>query len=76
MAGIYEGTDLADKTFYGFRLDAATGNLNFEITRGESTVVIPQDGYISDDDLKAWFWSPNAISVRFGNNGHLEMVIL
>ena len=27
MAGFYEGTDLADKTFYGFRLNVDTGQI-------------------------------------------------
>ena len=31
MAGFYEGTDLADKVFHGFRLNPDDGNLNVEI---------------------------------------------
>lgn len=76
MSGLYEGTDLADKTFYGFRLDAQSGNLDFEIIRDGIPVVLPQDGVIDPADLKAWFWSANAVSMRWNKNGHLEMVML
>ena len=44
MAGFYEGTDLADKVFYGFRLDPDTGNLNIEVL----------DGVTLEDKIKIW----------------------
>lgn len=76
MSGIYEGTDLADKTFYGFKLDGVSGKLSFEIVRDGTPVVLPQEGVFDADNPKAWFWSANAVSMRWGNKGHLEMVML
>jgi hypothetical protein len=44
--GFYTGTDYADKTFYGFKLIQATGDLNIDIINDDSTVQLPQPGYI------------------------------
>ena len=54
MSGFYEGSDLADKTFYGFRLNLDTGHLNVEIigpTDG-SVVALPQDNLFDKDDYR------------------------
>jgi hypothetical protein len=78
MAGFYEGTDLADKTLYGFRLDAATGNLNIEIigpTDGD-LVVLPQDGFIDSNDYKQALWTRDTLGFQWGNNGHLLVKIV
>lgn len=77
MPGIYQGTDLAEKTFYGLRLDAATGHLDMETIRdGSAPVVLPQLGVIDPNDYRTWFWSDNAVTLQWGDNGHLQMVIL
>lgn len=78
MSGLYTGTDLADKTFYGFRYDTNTGRLSVEIINdGETPVVLPQEGIIDSTDYKQWFWSQNTVQFRFSdNNGHLLMRML
>jgi hypothetical protein len=73
MAGFYEGSDLADKTFYGFRLDNATGNLNVEIINDGSPVVLPQDNVISVEDYKQWVWSRDTLQFQWGPGGHLQV---
>lgn len=76
MAGFYEGTDLADKTFYGFRLDPDTGNLNIEIINGESPVELPQEGIIDKYDYKTWVWSRDTLKFQFNEKGHLQVKFL
>lgn len=73
MAGFYEGTDLANKTFYGFRLDPDSGNLNIEIINGESPVVLPQDNAIDKYDYKQWVWTQDTLQFQWGSNGHLQV---
>lgn len=78
MAGLYEGTDLADKTFYGFRLNLDTGHLNVEIigpTDG-SVVALPQDNLFDKDDYRNWVWSRDTLRFQWGNNGHLQVRIV
>lgn len=76
MGGIYEGTDLADKTFYGFKLNAASGNLTIDIINSdnpEDVVVIPDPDNRHDNDYQHWFWSQDTIRFSFNSNGHLLM---
>ena len=76
MAGFYQGSDLANKTFYGFRLDPDTGNLNVEIINdGTSAVVLPQDDIIDKYDYKQWVWSQNTLDFQW-DKGHLQVKMI
>jgi hypothetical protein len=75
MPGIYTGTDLADKSFYGFRL-SISGNLSVEVIRGESPIVLPQEEAIDPNDYKTYVWSDNDLSFEWGPNGHIYMKML
>ena len=76
MAGFYEGTDLSNKTFYGFRLDPDTGNLNVEVINdGTSAVVLPQDDIIDKYDYKQWVWSQNTLDFQW-DKGHLQVKMI
>jgi hypothetical protein len=76
MAGFYEGSDLANKTFYGFRLDPDTGNLNVEVINdGTSAVVLPQDDIIDKYDYKQWVWSQNTLDFQW-DKGHLQVKMI
>jgi hypothetical protein len=76
MAGFYEGSDLSNKTFYGFRLDPDTGNLNVEIINdGTSAVVLPQDDIIDKYDYKQWVWSQNTLDFQW-DKGHLQVKMI
>lgn len=76
MSGFYEGSALADKTFYGFRL-STTGDLNVEIINdGETVVSLPSPGVVDPEDYKHWVWSEDTITFRWGDNGHLLMEML
>lgn len=76
MGGFYEGSDLSNKTFYGFRLDPDTGNLNIEVINDESPVVLPQAGVIDKLDYKQWVWSQDTLRFQFDSNGHLQVKLL
>jgi len=73
MAGFYEGTDLADKVFHGFRLNPDDGNLNVEIIDGDTPISLPQDNIIDKYDYSHWLWTKDTIQYYWGNNGHLLM---
>ena len=76
MAGFYEGSDLSNKTFYGFRLDPDTGNLNVEIINdGTSAVVLPQEDIIDKYDYKQWVWSQNTLDFQW-DKGHLQVKMI
>jgi len=76
MSGLYEGKDLADKVFYGFRLDPDTGNLNIEILDGDTPVSLPEADVIDKYDYKQWVWSKDTIQFEWGNKGHLLMRLI
>lgn len=76
MAGFYEGSDLADKTFYGFRLNPDDGNLNVEIINDGSPVVMPQDTVVDKYDYKQFLWTRDTLRFQWGPNGHLQVVFL
>jgi hypothetical protein len=77
MAGFHEGTDLANKTFYGFKLIQSTGDLNVDVINDGSTVSLPQPGYIiGPNEYVNWIWSTSTYQFRWGAKGHLEMVFV
>jgi hypothetical protein len=76
MSGFYEGTDLVDKVFHGFRLDPNTGNLTVEILDGDTPVSLPQDNIIDPLDYKQWLWTKDTLQFYWGNQGHLLMRML
>lgn len=76
MAGFYVGNDLANKTFYGFRLDPDSGNLNIEIINDGSVVALPQDNIIDKYDYKQWVWTQDTLQFQWGNNGHLQVKLV
>lgn len=76
MAGFYDGSDLANKTFYGFRLNPDTGQLTVEIINdGTSAVILPQDGIIDKYDYKQWVWTQNTLDFKW-DNGHLQVKMI
>jgi len=76
MAGFYTGSDLGDKTFYGFRLDADNGNLDIEIINDGTPVALPQESAVDKNDYKQWVWTRDTLRFQWGPNGHLQVVFL
>lgn len=76
MSGFYEGSDLVDKTFYGFRLNPDNGQLTVEVINdGESAVVLPQDLILDKYDYKQWVWSQDTLNFQW-NKGHLQVKMI
>lgn len=73
MSGFYDGTDLVDKVFYGFRMNPDDGGLNVEVLDGDTPVSLPQEGVIDKYDYKQWLWSKDTIQFYWGDKGHLLM---
>jgi hypothetical protein len=82
MAGIYSGVNVtlgheyADKSFYGFRLDAPNGQLYFDFNNGVAgvPVSIPDEYATSAADYLIYFWSSDTIKFSInGTNGRLLM---
>jgi hypothetical protein len=71
MSGFYTGTDLADKVFYGFRLNPDTGDLVVEVLDGDLPVSLPQSDVIDKYDYKQWFWTKDTVQFEWGTRGHL-----
>lgn len=76
MGGFYTGTDLADKVFYGFRMNPDNGGLNIEVLDGDTPVSLPQDEIIDKYDYKQWFWSKDTVQFEWGANGRLLMRLI
>ena len=77
VSGFFDGSALADKTFYGFKLDK-NGDCTVEIINdGTSIVSLPMDDAIDDNDYKHWFWSADTVEFYFNeDNGHLIMKMI
>lgn len=81
MAGIYSGVNVttgheyADKSFYGFRVDAANGQLYFDFNNGSDAtpVRIPDEYATSAADYLIYFWSSDTIKFSVSNTGRLLM---
>lgn len=77
--GFYNGSALADKTFYGFKLDK-NGDCNVHIITNDSGEIVrlPESDYILDEtDYKQWVWSADTIDFYFDEtNGHLIMKMI
>lgn len=75
--GIHEGTAFANKTFHGFRLNHADGNLTIDtIDDGTVAIALPSDHILDPDAYKQWFWTADTVTFRWGDNGHLLMEVL
>ena len=75
--GMYTGTALADKTFYGFKLDNATGDLTVEIINdGTTTVVLPDENITDPTGYKTYVWSEDTFRFTINSSGHLLLEML
>lgn len=76
--GFYLGTDLKNKTFYGFRLYVETGDCNIEVIKnGDGVVSTPDVSAIQyPDPYVNWVWSTDTYQFQWDNEGHLIMVMV
>jgi hypothetical protein len=80
--GIYTGTAYGDKTFYGFKMDHATGDCTVTVidANDEDPIQLPDTIYSEivggSNDYKAHFFSIDTIEFAIDSNGHLQMKFL
>jgi hypothetical protein len=75
-SGDTTGTDLGDKSFYGFRLNPQNGHLNVEVINDGVTVVsMPDPSVIRADDYRQFVWTQDTLGFSFDANGHLLLTI-
>lgn len=65
--------NIVNKTFYGFKVDAASGKLYLECLTGDTPVVLPKTDAqsevgISNDQYIQWFWSKSLVKLYWGDN--------
>ena len=76
MGGVYEGTDLADKTFIGFKVDPDTGRASVEIINDGSLVVLPETGATPPRGYRTHIWTQDKLNFAISSNGHLRVTIV
>lgn len=77
MAGIYTGTDLADKTFIGFKVDPATGKGTAEIIRnGEAVIELPSTDSVNPSGYLTYIWTRDTLQFSVTSNGYLQVTFV
>jgi hypothetical protein len=65
--------NIANKTFYGFRVEGQSGKLYLDRLDGDIPVSLPQNDIttevgIKNDDYLQWFWSKGLVTLYWGDN--------
>lgn len=70
--------DFSTNTFYGYRINAATGKLTVEVINDGSTVELPANDVVKDNQYRTWIWSKNTLQFEWSSTKktHLKMEIL
>ena len=70
--------DFSTNTFYGYRIDAATGRLTVEVINDGTAVELPADDVLKDNQYRTWIWSKNTLQFEWSTTKktHLQMEIL
>ena len=73
--GIATSSEYVSSTFYGLKLDVATGNLTFDIIDDDTmTIQLPDTEYtFGVGDYREYFWSDANVKYQWGSDGHLEV---
>ncbi len=73
--GIATSSEYVSSTFYGLKLDVATGNLTFDIIDDDTmTIQLPDTDYsYGVGDYREYFWSDSNVKYQWGSHGHLEV---
>jgi len=75
----YEVTEfeMADKAFYGFRINAATGKLTIDFVNDNTQIDLPVDDVLKDNQYRTWIWTKNTLQFTWDStqNTHLLMEI-
>lgn len=74
VGGVYDGTDLANKTFFGFKVDPSTGRATLEIIEDSSVVMLPYDPTVTG--YRTYFWTDSTMDFSVTSDGHLQVTVL
>lgn len=70
--------DFSTNTFYGYRINASTGRLTVDVINDGSTVELPANDVLKDNQYRTWIWSKNTLQFEWSSTKktHLKMEIL
>jgi len=71
-------TQFSEKTFYGFKIEPKTGNLEIHLIDDDTMIInLPDDNIIDLDTYLYHFWSKQLLDFSIDvNNGHLYMKVI
>ena len=76
LTGSTLGTDLADKTFYGFQLDPNSGDLSVDvIANGNKAIVFPDPNSPQVGDYRQFVITDRTLTFQIDARGHLILNI-
>lgn len=69
--------DIADKAFYGFRINAATGQFTIDFINDGTQIDLPVDDVLKDNQYRTWLWTKSTIQFSWDDaqKTHLLMEI-
>ncbi len=67
----------ANTTFYGFRINADTGKFYVDVINDGSTVELPANDVLKDNQYRTWIWTKNTVQFSWDatKKTHLKMEI-
>jgi hypothetical protein len=70
--------DFAETTFYGYRINAATGRLTVEVINDRTAVELPANDVVKNNQYRTWIWTKNTLQFTWSSTKktHLKMEIL
>jgi len=69
--------DLVDKSFYGLRQNAETGQAFIDVIKGDEPIRLPNAYETRSDDYLNWMWSYNTFRYSYNQTtGRLQLEVL
>jgi len=68
--------DLVDKTFYGIKQYADTGQAVVDRVAGDEPIRLPDEYSQTNADYVNWVWTYNTFQFSWDNDGHLLLEVL
>jgi len=75
MADVFNVNDIAQQTFYGFKLNHDTGKLTVEKITGDDPVRLPDDVLIREDDYKHWVWTRSTLVFSWNSSDKTRLLV-
>lgn len=76
MADFFNVEDVANKVFYGFKLNHATGKLTVDkIDDSETVVRLPDEHLLRADDYKHWVWTRSTLVFSWNESDPTRLLV-